>query len=321
MELIKRYLTRNPCYASNVGRIDSRYARFQDKGPSGLMLHSVGCPQPSAEVFVNRWNDPSRDDVCVHGFVDANTGAVWQTLPWSYRAWHCGGAGNNTHIGVELCESRFIRYTSGTKFEVTVRDKARADCKRTYEAAVALFARLCKTYSLDPKTAVISHREGHRAGIASDHGDPEHYWSGLGMGYTMDGFRRDVAAVLDRAEGFSLEDCLPKGEADAAGGQSMASPVAENRDPAGNGNGTAKGDGASAETGSPAGKEAGLPFSDLAPGDWYGDALLWCVDKGLLGASPGAAFRPGDPCTRATLVVLLRRLYLLLQKENNRETP
>lgn len=25
-------------------------------------------------------------------------------------------------------------------------------------------------------------------GIASNHGDPEHLWNGLGMGYTLDGF-------------------------------------------------------------------------------------------------------------------------------------
>ena len=44
---------------------------------------------------------------------------------------------------------------------------------------------------------IISHREGHSRGIASNHGDPEHLWNGLGMGYTMDGFRKAVKAVMD----------------------------------------------------------------------------------------------------------------------------
>ncbi len=44
---------------------------------------------------------------------------------------------------------------------------------------------------------IVSHREGHGRGIASNHGDPEHLWNGLGMGYTMDGFRKAVKAKMD----------------------------------------------------------------------------------------------------------------------------
>ena len=33
-------------------------------------------------------------------------------------------------------------------------------------------------------------------GIGTDHADPEHLWRQLGTGYTMDGFRRDVAAAM-----------------------------------------------------------------------------------------------------------------------------
>jgi hypothetical protein len=46
-------------------------------------------------------------------------------------------------------------------------------------------------------TQIISHKEGAEKGIASNHGDPEHYWDGLGMGYTMDGFRRDVKNKME----------------------------------------------------------------------------------------------------------------------------
>lgn len=57
-----------------------------------------------------------------------------------------------------------------------------------------LFAYLCKLYGLNPTAdgVIISHREGHARGIASNHGDPEHLWNGLGMGYTMNTFRKDV---------------------------------------------------------------------------------------------------------------------------------
>ena len=73
--------------------------------------------------------------------------------------------------------------------------------ERTYEAAVELFAMLCKKYSLNPlaDSVIISHRESHSRGIASNHGDPEHLWTQLGTGYTMDGFRKAVKAAMGGA--------------------------------------------------------------------------------------------------------------------------
>ncbi len=169
----------------------------------GLMLHSVGCPQPKASVFINSWNSPSYNNACVHGFIDGNDGTVYQTLPWNHRGWHCGsgskGSGNNTHIGVEMCEPACIKYTGGSSFTCSDKTTAKAVAKRTYEAAVELFAMLCKQYNLNPTAdgVIISHREGHSRGIASNHGDPEHLWNGLGMGYTMDGFRKAIKAKMD----------------------------------------------------------------------------------------------------------------------------
>ena len=51
----------------------------------GLMLHSVGCPQPKAQVFLASWNHASFGSACVHGFIDGNDGTVYQTLPWNHR--------------------------------------------------------------------------------------------------------------------------------------------------------------------------------------------------------------------------------------------
>ena len=192
MKLVQSILTKNPCYTA--GR------KITVKG---LMLHSVGCPQPKASVFINSWNSPSYNNACVHGFIDGNDGTVYQTLPWNHRGWHCGsgskGSGNNTHIGVEMCEPACIKYTSGSNFTCSDKATAKAVAKRTYEAAVELFAMLCKQYNLNPTAdgVIISHREGHSRGIASNHGDPEHLWNGLGMGYTMDGFRKAVKAAMN----------------------------------------------------------------------------------------------------------------------------
>ena len=194
MKLVESIMTRNPCYT--VGR------KITVKG---LMLHSVGCPQPKASAFISSWNSPAHDTSCVHGFIDGNDGTVYQTLPWNHRGWHCGsgnkGSGNNTHIGVELCEPACIKYTAGSNFTCSNLTEARAVAERTYKAAVELFAYLCKKYSLNPLAdgVVISHKEGHRRGIASNHGDPEHLWAQLGMGYTMDSFRRAVKETMGGA--------------------------------------------------------------------------------------------------------------------------
>ena len=183
MKLVESIMTKNPCYTA--GRTIA---------VKGLMLHSVGCPQPKASVFINAWNKASYNSACVHAFIDGNDGTVYQTLPWDRRGWHCGGAGNNTHIGVEMCESACIKYTGGSNFTCSDIGTARAVAKRTYDAAVELFAMLCQKYGLDPLAdgVVISHSEGYQRGIASNHGDPVHLWRQLGLGYTMDQFRKDV---------------------------------------------------------------------------------------------------------------------------------
>lgn len=186
MKIIQSILTNNPCY--KAGR---------KIAVKGLMLHSIGCPQPSAKVIINYWNG-DYDKACVHAFIDGNTGDVYQTLPWNHRGWHGGGASNNTHIGVEMCEPACIKYTGGSKFTCHNLPVARAVAQRTYDTAVQLFAHLCKQFNLDPLAdgVIISHKEGHKRGIASNHGDPEHLWNQLGMGYTMDTFRKAVSAAM-----------------------------------------------------------------------------------------------------------------------------
>ena len=197
MTIIESIATNNPCYTA--GR------KITVKG---LMLHSVGCPQPSAQVFVNTFNKSTYTSACVHAFIDGNTGAVYQTLPWNHRGWH-GGSGpkgccNDTHIGVEMCEPSQIKYTSGSSFTCSDTSAAKACVKRTYESAVELFAYLCKQYELNPLIDICSHKEGCAKGIATNHGDPEHLWNGIGTGYTMDGFRRDVQNKMNNTEELTM---------------------------------------------------------------------------------------------------------------------
>ena len=184
MKLTQNFLTNNPCY--KAGR------KITVKG---LMLHSVGCSQPSASVFVKAWNTPTYQ-AGVHAFIDGDTGEVIQTLPWNHRGWHGGGSANNTHIGVEMCEPSTIRYTGNGSEWVETGDgtNTKATVLRTYAAAVELFAMLCKENGLNPMTQITSHKEGHKLGIASNHADPDHLWQKYGL--TMDKFRKDVRAAM-----------------------------------------------------------------------------------------------------------------------------
>ena len=106
----QRFTTNNENYRTNR-QIEVR----------GLMVHSVGVPQPDPLVFVRNFNVPRPNgrQVGVHGFMGEN-GILYQTLPWTHRAWHCGsgadGSGNDTHIGIEITEPNTIRYTQGAQF-------------------------------------------------------------------------------------------------------------------------------------------------------------------------------------------------------------
>ena len=138
MNLIQNYLTQSGCY--RAGRTIS---------VKGLMIHSVGCPQPKASAFINNWNKPEAK-ACVHAIVEPG-GNVYQTLPWNHRGWHCGGDGNNTHIGVEMTEPATIRYTGGANWtETGDGSNTREHVLATYQNAVELFAYLCLQYGLNP---------------------------------------------------------------------------------------------------------------------------------------------------------------------------
>ena len=188
MEIIEAFAAKNKCY--QIGT---------PLKPRGLMLHSIGTPQPSAAALARYFDQyqPGGQSVCVHAFTQAD-GTVYQTLPWEMRGWHCGGSANGTHIGVEMTEPDCIRYLGGATFVCSDWERAIAQVTGTYNTAVALFAQLCTQYALDPLEdgVIISHAEGAARGVASAHADPTHLWRQLGRGYTMDGFRADVAAAM-----------------------------------------------------------------------------------------------------------------------------
>lgn len=183
MNLHKLLLTNNRCY--KAGKTIT---------PKGIMVHSTGANNPNLKRYVgpddgllgtnqygNHWNT-SNVDVCVHAFIGKladGTIATYQTLPWNWRAWHCGGSGNNTHISFEICEDGL---TDASYFG------------KAYQEAVELCAYLCKLYNLDPIKNIVCHSEGYKLGIASGHSDVMHWFPKHGK--SMDTFRAAVKAQM-----------------------------------------------------------------------------------------------------------------------------
>ena len=181
MQIIPAFVTQNKCYQAGAPLT-----------PRGIMLHSVGTPQPSAAVFARSFNQyqPGGVSVCVHAFAQAD-GTVYQTLPWEVQAWHCGRSGNRTHLAFEICEDGL---------------DDRAYFTAVYREAVELTAYLCRRFGLDPLAdgVVLDHAEGNRRGIASAHGDVAHWFPRFGK--SMDDFRRETAALLRRSSEKEAED-------------------------------------------------------------------------------------------------------------------
>ncbi|MFY9395626.1 MAG: N-acetylmuramoyl-L-alanine amidase [Saccharofermentanales bacterium] len=186
MNLNKLIFTENACYKAG------KKIKVQ-----GIMVHSTGANNPNLKRYVgpddgklgkniynNHWNQTMDRNVCVHGFIGKlNDGSIatYQTLPWDHRGWHAGGAANDTHTSFEICEDDL---TNESYF------------KAVYKEAIELCTHLCDLYDLDPTKngVIIGHYEGHQRGLASNHGDPRHWFSRFGK--SMDNFREDVKYLL-----------------------------------------------------------------------------------------------------------------------------
>ena len=165
--------------------------------PKGIMVHSTGANNPELRRYVgpddgllgknlynNHWNQPMDRKVGMHGFIGKladGTVATYQTLPWTHRAWHCGGAANGTHIGFEICEDGL---TSKSYFG------------KVYQEALEFCAFLCVLHDLDPMKpgVIIGHYEGYKLGLASNHGDPDYWFKKHGK--SMNTLRADVHKLM-----------------------------------------------------------------------------------------------------------------------------
>ncbi len=181
-----------------------RYQAAEALTPVGVVLHSIGTPQPKASVLRDYWQRDASPYV-VHYMVDDQN--ILHCMPDNLKCWHVGSPGNSKWIGIEMGEPSQITYTSGATFTVSDLAAAQAYAEAAYRNAVWLIAKLCKQHGWDPFTAVYTHREVTRQRLSNtDHVDPQHLWDGLGMGKTLLQLRRDVASAMGQASAAPAPD-------------------------------------------------------------------------------------------------------------------
>lgn len=188
MNIITCYQTKNPCYRKGT-----------PMKPVGIVVHSTGANNPHLCRYVdcperlgvnrygNHWNRPEAATL-VHGAIGLDKEGfvtVVNTLPYTMAAWGVGKGSRGSynydptgHIQFEMCEDDL---TDPSYFD------------QVMGTAVAYCARLCREYGLAAES-VVSHKEAHALGYASNHGDPENWMGRFGM--TMEDFRARVRAKL-----------------------------------------------------------------------------------------------------------------------------
>ena len=188
MEIIQCYQTKNPCYRKGT-----------PMKPVGIVVHSTGANNPHLCRYVdcperlgvnrygNHWNRPEAATL-VHGAIGLDKEGfvtVVNTLPYTMAAWGVGKGSRGSynydptgHIQFEMCEDDL---TDPSYFD------------QVMGTAVAYCARLCREFGLAAES-VVSHKEAHAQGYASNHGDPENWMGRFGM--TMEDFRARVRAKL-----------------------------------------------------------------------------------------------------------------------------
>jgi len=191
MDIIKAYAKKNLCYITG-----------HKMYPQGIVVHSTGANNPNLNRYVdcpeevgintynNHWNTatPGGRKVCVHAFIgyDKNKNIrVAEILPLDICCWGVGtgnkGSYNNKppYIQFEICED-------------SLTDKVYY--QKAFDVAVQYCARLCGIYGFTIEQ-IVSHREAHKKGYGSNHGDPEHWMKNFGE--TMDDFRLKVSKHLN----------------------------------------------------------------------------------------------------------------------------
>lgn len=193
LKIIKAYFEKHQCFNKKKRPIK----------PGGILVHSTGAVNRELRRYVdceehlgrnqynNHWNKETATK-SVHAFIgyDKNKEViVAETLPHDIACWGCGGGSKGSYnynphayLQFEICQ--------GSNDDADYYWKA-------IKVAEDYCVHLCKLYGWTADN-ITSHAEAHKAGYASNHGDPGNWMKHFGD--SMDKFRARVAALLSDPE-------------------------------------------------------------------------------------------------------------------------
>lgn len=193
-----------PCIAT----YSACYKSKRQMIPRGIVLHSTGANNPYLRRYVdnealfgknaneNFFGTEASGDVIPHiviGLDAERRVKAAQLLPFNMCCWGCGRGSkgsynyNPAYIQIEMCEDNL---TNPVYF------------RQVIDLAGDICAALCETYNIETPN-IVSHKEAHLQGYASNHGDPENWFDW--QSYSMDKFRKEVKSKRDTKEIYRVQ--------------------------------------------------------------------------------------------------------------------
>lgn len=202
-------MTKKECIAWVESHMEIRYAT--DNGayrsgrkinPQGSVNHSVGCAQPSVEVFYKSMNKSSAGwgVNAILGDFHKGDGRILVTMPLNARPWGCGsgkkGSWNNTRVQWEVCEPAGHTYSGGTMIGYDIA-KNQVYFDRMWKMLVAWNVYVVDKFGY-PISGISDHIESYYAGYGSGHADMGHWLPKHGK--SMNALRAEVEAIINGAD-------------------------------------------------------------------------------------------------------------------------
>lgn len=202
-------MTKKECIAWVESHMEIRYAT--DNGayrsgrkinPQGSINHSVGCAQPSVEVFYKSMNKSSAGwgVNAILGDFHKGDGRILVTMPLNARPWGCGsgkkGSWNNTKVQWEVCEPAGHTYSGGTMIGYDIA-KNQVYFDRMWKMLVAWNVYVVDKFGY-PISGISDHIESYYAGYGSGHADMGHWLPKHGK--SMNALRAEVEAIINGAD-------------------------------------------------------------------------------------------------------------------------
>lgn len=163
MNIQENFLTINP-YSRPGRKLDSVKA---------IVIHWLAVPWQTANACRNYF-ESLKDSKSIYGsaqYIINHTGEIIQCMPADEVAYHCGSSMPDPESGkiyTDLARERFGIYTISPKLSPNLCTIGIEHCHidargqmtaQTVDASAELCAILCKTYGLDPLTAIMTHKQ------------------------------------------------------------------------------------------------------------------------------------------------------------------